>query len=80
VSGTISAHADSDTAPVNTLAVAGSAATLTLVYGDSSTDEQVSGSAFLSQLSGGVARGNRNTLEYSFVRAVRSGTLCKSST
>lgn len=69
ISGTISCHADSGTVPVNTHAIGASAPTLTLVYGDSATDEQLSGAAILSQLSGSVSRGSQNTLDYSFVQA-----------
>lgn len=69
VYGTISAHADSGTAAVNTAAIAASSATLTLLYGDSATDEQVSGLAYLSALAGAVRRGEPNTLDYSFVGA-----------
>jgi len=69
VYGTINAHADSDTAATNIAAIGDSSATLTLTYGDESTDDTLSGAAYLSALSGQVRRGGQNTLDYSFVSA-----------
>lgn len=68
VSGRITAFADSATALSIPHTTAQSVfPTLTLLYGDSATDETIAGQAKLNSLSAAVRRGSLNTAEYSFM-------------
>lgn len=69
VRGSLAGHADSGTAlslPHILTPGQPTLPTLTLLYGDSSTDEQISGLATLRQLGVGMNRGGLNTAAYEF--------------
>lgn len=66
VTGTIRCRADSATALAIPHQVGTALPTLTLVYGDSATDEQVSGTARIQQLGVAVRRGSLTEVDYSF--------------
>lgn len=68
ISGTFESMVDSATALSN-VAFPGTPAslpTLTLVYGDDATDDQLSGAAIVRQLTASVAKGQLNTANYGF--------------
>lgn len=66
VSGRFRARADSATALVVPHQPGTALPTLTLVYGDSATDEQISGAARIQQVSPSIRRGSLTEVEFAF--------------
>lgn len=66
VNGRLKASATSSAATVLPDVIGTASRTVTLVYGDSATDEQISGTAILKQLGQTVRKGSVNTAEYAF--------------
>lgn len=67
VTGRVNCRTDSATALTALALPTDAAATLTLLYADEATDDQVSGSAYLTKLGVNQRKGSLTTAQYSFV-------------